>query len=72
MLHMNTSDRGRERFMALLVILIAVCDSAAGQAPEFTEREVSFRNGSVVLGGTLVLPTVQGRHPTIVFLHGSV
>ena len=69
--YVNTTDRWRGRFIALLVVLVAVCDSAAEQAPQPTEREVSFRNGSVVLSGTLMLPTVQGRHPTVVFLHGS-
>lgn len=37
----------------------------------FTERGVSFRNGSVELQGQLVLPAGEGRAPAVVFLHGS-
>lgn len=40
-------------------------------APSYTEREVSFRSGSVELQGTIVLPAVEGRSPAVVFLHGS-
>jgi S-formylglutathione hydrolase len=35
------------------------------------EREVSFRNGSVELRGTLLVPDGEGPMPAIVFLHGS-
>lgn len=35
------------------------------------EENVSFRNGDVQLSGTLVLPPQSGRHPAIVFVHGS-
>jgi uncharacterized protein len=34
-------------------------------------RDVTFRNGSVTLSGTLLLPATPGRHPAIEFLHGS-
>ena len=69
--HMTNRKRGREGCMAILAILIAVSDNAAGQALQFSEREVSFRSESIVLAGTLLLPAAQGKHPTIVFLHGS-
>jgi uncharacterized protein len=69
-MHMFTRSATREGLLTLLA-LIAVCTPAAAQAPLFTEREVTFRNGSVELKGTLMLPVASGRHPAVVFLHGS-
>jgi pimeloyl-ACP methyl ester carboxylesterase len=37
----------------------------------YREEEVEFRNGDVVLSGTLLLPPGAGRHPAVIFLHGS-
>ena len=37
----------------------------------FKQEEVRFRNGDTTLAGTLLLPLARGRHPAIVFLHGS-
>ncbi|MBS0297720.1 MAG: prolyl oligopeptidase family serine peptidase [Proteobacteria bacterium] len=37
----------------------------------YREIAVSFRNGDVVLSGTLAMPTTPGRHPAVVFSHGS-
>ena len=68
---MNSTTRFHGSWLTVLVISVAVCNSAAGQSPHFTEREVSFRNGAVVLAGTLLLPIEEGSHPTVVFLHGS-
>jgi pimeloyl-ACP methyl ester carboxylesterase len=49
-----------------------------GTAPEQFARkveppreEVVFRNGDVLLCGTLVLPVGRGPHPAIVMIHGS-
>lgn len=67
---MNTRSRWREGVMAVLLLPIA-WGPAAAQAPRFTERDVTFRNGSVELKGTLMLPVVKGPHPAVVFLHGS-
>jgi len=39
--------------------------------PAFQEEEVTFKNGDVVLSGTLELPLTKGPHPAVVFLHGS-
>ncbi len=36
-----------------------------------TKRDVTFANGGVMLSGELVLPPTSGRHPAILFLHGS-
>jgi pimeloyl-ACP methyl ester carboxylesterase len=56
----------------MAILLVAVAHGLAlAQASQFTEREVTFRNGSVELRGTLVLPIVKGQHPTVIFLHGS-
>lgn len=67
---MNTRSRRREVFTAILLVAVAH-GFASAQASQFTEREVAFRNGSVELRGTLMLPAVKGRHPTVIFLHGS-
>ncbi len=37
----------------------------------YVERDVSFRNGGVRLGGTLYLPRTAGKHAAILFLQGS-
>ncbi|HEY7685828.1 MAG TPA: alpha/beta fold hydrolase [Gemmatimonadales bacterium] len=39
--------------------------------PTVDERDITFQNGAVTLAGTLLLPRVEGRVPTVVFLHGS-
>src|SRR6266567_4324287 len=39
--------------------------------PTFKQEEVSFRNGAVILSGTLLLPLTGVPHPAVVFLHGS-
>lgn len=36
-----------------------------------TREEVTFRNGSVTLSGTLIAPADSGPHGAVVFLHGS-
>jgi pimeloyl-ACP methyl ester carboxylesterase len=37
----------------------------------YRQEEVSFKNGSVTLAGTLTLPPSAGRHPALVMLTGS-
>jgi pimeloyl-ACP methyl ester carboxylesterase len=39
--------------------------------PAYREEEVSFTNGTVKLAGTLIVPASPGRHPAVVFVHGS-
>jgi alpha-beta hydrolase superfamily lysophospholipase len=43
----------------------------AAPPPAFDAREVTFTNGPVTLAGELLRPTTPGRHPAIIFLHGS-
>ena len=38
---------------------------------QFTDEEVSFKNGDVTLAGTLRIPSIKGQRPAIVFIHGS-
>ena len=46
--------------------------SRSTQAPPSLKREeISFANGPVTLAGTVLIPSGEGRHPGIVFLHGS-
>jgi dipeptidyl aminopeptidase/acylaminoacyl peptidase len=44
---------------------------AALPAHSISSRDVKFANGGVTLAGTLLLPASTGRHPAILFLHGS-
>ena len=37
----------------------------------YQKRDVTFRNGDVVLAGTLYMPRAAVLHPAIVFVHGS-
>ncbi len=37
----------------------------------YKEEEVTFRNGSIELSGSLVTPAAKGPHPTLVLVHGS-
>jgi len=57
--------------LAAMVIAVVMSSAAAGQARQLTEREVTFRNGSVELRGTLILPAARSPSPAVVFLHGS-
>jgi uncharacterized protein len=44
---------------------------AAAPALPYDVQEVSFRNGDVVLKGTLCLPRMPGRRGAVVLVHGS-
>ncbi|MGH7725643.1 MAG: alpha/beta hydrolase family protein [Candidatus Eiseniibacteriota bacterium] len=57
--------------IALLVPALAGAAPARPPSPFFTERAVTFVNGTVELKGTLLVPTSPGPHPVVVFLHGS-
>lgn len=39
--------------------------------PPYREEEVRFSNNEVELAGTLLIPGGGGRHPAMIFLHGS-
>jgi hypothetical protein len=43
----------------------------SGTRAPLVEREVSIRNGDVVIAGTLVLPAGPGPHPALVLVSGS-
>jgi X-Pro dipeptidyl-peptidase-like protein len=43
----------------------------ATKVPLYREEPVTFRNGGVVLAGTLFLPATAGPHPAVVLGHGS-
>ena len=44
---------------------------AAAPIRPYSEVPVTFRNGGVVLSGTLLAPRASGRHPGVVLVHGS-
>jgi dienelactone hydrolase len=44
---------------------------SAPAAPPYRVLPISFRDGDVVLSGTLVVPAGPGRHPAVVMAHGS-
>lgn len=55
-------------------LTIAEKDESARRAQRedpFTDREVSFANGPVVLSGTLRMPKGDGPFPAVVLVHGS-
>jgi uncharacterized protein len=37
----------------------------------YTQEEISFHNGDVLLRGTLTLPATKGPHPVVIQVHGS-
>ena len=43
----------------------------SGRRAPLVEREVSIRNGDVVIAGSLVLPSGPGPHPAVVMVSGS-
>ena len=52
--------------VAVLMFLATTCARA-----DAAEREISFKNGTVDLQGTVMVPDGPGKHPAVVFLHGS-
>jgi len=58
---------------ALTIILVFVCcNYLIAQSSETSMRDIVFKNGSVELQGTFMMPeAAQGHVPAIVFLHGS-
>jgi pimeloyl-ACP methyl ester carboxylesterase len=44
---------------------------ARNETQNFKEDQVQFKNGDVVLAGTLLTPLTNGLHPAVVILHGS-
>jgi uncharacterized protein len=59
------------QLMFLVVFIFFLSGQTQALQNLFSEQEVSFRNGDVVLAGTLFVPDGKGPFPTIVFLHGS-
>src|SRR5580704_13189280 len=61
------------------LIAIAMCAGQACSHPSqingsqfgVHEEQVQFRNGDVILQGSLLLPASSGRHPAVVIFHGS-
>ncbi|MFB3113096.1 MAG: alpha/beta hydrolase [Gemmatimonadales bacterium] len=43
----------------------------APRSASYRREEVRFRSGDVALGGSLLLPATEGRHPAVVFLPSS-
>ena len=46
-------------------------DIEAVKAPGYGEELVTFPNGDVTIAGSLRLPASPGRHPAVVYAHGS-
>lgn len=55
--------------MLRLITLITLALVSVGCS--YRQEEVTFRNGDVILAGTLILPSGNGPHPAVVFIHGS-
>ena len=43
----------------------------AKRVSPYKQEEISFRNGDIILQGTLTLPATKGPHPVIIQVHGS-
>ncbi len=43
----------------------------AKKAETFIQEDFSFQNGDITLKGTLKFPAKKGKHPAIIFIHGS-
>jgi len=56
--------------MRKLVILITLSIFFSG-CLSFHEEDVRFRNGDVMLSGTLFIPSGKGHHPAVVFIQGD-
>ena len=41
------------------------------QKIEFKEERITFKNGDINLGGTLILPAAKGRHPVVIVTPGD-
>lgn len=41
------------------------------QRIEFTEERITFNNGDIKIGGTLILPATRGRHPVVIVTPGD-
>lgn len=46
-------------------------DTTLSKVDLYKQERVRFRNGSVTLAGTLLLPPTKGKHPVVVFHEGS-
>jgi pimeloyl-ACP methyl ester carboxylesterase len=58
--------------LSIILFAILFCNNATAQSANPSEREVIFKNGSIELHGTFMLPSsVKGAVPAIVFIHGS-
>ena len=44
---------------------------AATPSPPLRSRDAAFNDGAVKLSGELLMPESSGRHPAVLFLHGS-
>jgi pimeloyl-ACP methyl ester carboxylesterase len=56
---------------ALLILLIALAVGSISWRRSPRQEEVRFYNGEIVLAGTIYLPSSEGRHPAVIFIHGS-
>lgn len=48
-----------------------VPDKTLPKVERYRQEQVRFRNGGIMLAGTLLLPPTRGRHPAIIFHEGS-
>lgn len=69
------ADTGRWRLWVGVVALVGaaglVAQSVYHRFLSYRSEEVSFSNDAVDLAGSLYRPWSRGRHPAVVFIHGS-
>ena len=67
-----TSGSFAGRFAIIFLLAIFLSNCVVAQSSEPLTKEVIFKNGSVELHGTFLMPaTTMSKVPAIVFLHGS-
>lgn len=74
------STMGRAAALGLLAVLVAGCGGNGESSVQFGETqelgntrsvEVGFESRGAELSGTLKVPTAEGSHPALVWVHGS-
>jgi hypothetical protein len=68
---MKLTRKSSLKVCCLLVTMQLIGGHILAQHPQFTEKEVRFRNDSVELAGTFISPRQNTHCPGVVFLHGS-
>lgn len=59
------------RYFSILFAMLFLLSSCAMFASKIVEEEITFYNGKLKFGGTLTLPTGEGKFPLVILISGS-